>query len=206
MEMLLRAAPASFAILAITVIVSLIALQSSPKLMSRSVLHPWALSRTRRYETLITHGFVHVSPMHLAFNMLTLYSFGPPMEMAHGTAWFLALYFLGMLASALGMILTHRKNPEYTAVGASGAILAVLFAFIVYDPTSVLLLFFVIPVPATVFAVGFLAYTVWAAKHWRGRTAHEGHFGGAVFGLLFVTFTDPGEWREAWLKVAQMLQ
>jgi membrane associated rhomboid family serine protease len=201
--MLLRAAPASFAILAITVVVSLVALQNAPKMLPRLALHPWGLPQSHRYETLITHGFVHGSPAHLLFNMLTLYSFGPPMEMRLGTPLFVALYFLGMLASALGTILTHRKERQYSAVGASGAILAVLFAFIVYEPTRVLLLFFVIPVPATVFAAGFLAYTIWAAKYWRRSVAHEAHFGGAIFGMLFVTVIDPGEWRDVWLKVAQ---
>jgi membrane associated rhomboid family serine protease len=203
MEMLLRAAPATFAILAITVVVSFVALKNAPKLLPRMVLHPWALPRTHRYETLITHGFVHGSPAHLLFNMVTLYSFGPPLEMRLGTPTFLALYFLGMLASALGTILTHRKDPQYSALGASGAILAVLFAFIVYEPTSVLLLFFVIPMPATVFAVAFLAYTIWAGKYWRRGTAHEGHFGGAIFGMLFVTVIAPGQWHDVWLKVSE---
>lgn len=203
MEMLLRAAPATFAILAITVVVSFVALKNAPQLLPRMVLHPWALPRTHRYETLITHGFVHGSPAHLLFNMVTLYSFGPPLEMRLGTPTFLALYFLGMLASALGTILTHRKDPQYSALGASGAILAVLFAFIVYEPTSVLLLFFVIPVPATVFAVAFLAYTIWAGKYWRRGTAHEGHFGGAILGMLFVTVIDPGQWHDVWLKVSE---
>jgi membrane associated rhomboid family serine protease len=204
-ELLLRHAPASIAILALTSIVSLIAFQN-PQLLARAVLHPWGLSRTRRYDTLISHGFVHGSGGHLLFNMLTLYSFGPPLEATIGTTGFVALYFLGMLASALGVCVTHHKNREYTALGASGAILAVLFAFIVYYPMTVLRLFFIIPMPATLFAVGFLAYTIWAAKHWRGSTAHEGHFGGALLGMLFVALTDPGAWVDAAGKVARMLQ
>lgn len=206
MESLLRAAPASFAILALTIVVSWIALQGSARLRARAVLHPWGLVRGSGYETLITHGFVHGSFAHLLFNMVTLYSFGPTLEIQIGTPAFIALYFLGLLASALGVVVTHRRNPDYSAVGASGAILAVLFAFIVYYPTSMLGLFFVIPVPATVFAVGFLAYSIWASKYSRGHTAHEGHFGGAVFGMLFVAVTDPHAWVEAFDKVALLFR
>src|SRR5262245_21252183 len=114
MEPLLSAAPASFAILAVTFIVSLIALQGAPRMRAQALLHPWGLARTHRYDTLITHGFVHGSVPHLLFNMMTLYSFGPPMEMRIGTPAFIALYFLGMLASAFGVWITHRRNPDYT--------------------------------------------------------------------------------------------
>jgi membrane associated rhomboid family serine protease len=191
--------------MALTVIVSLVALKGSPGLAERNLLRPQGVLRAHRYDTLISNGFFHASFGHLFFNMLTLYFFGPQLEAKIGTPRFVALYFLGLLVSSLGTVFTHRKDPNYASLGASGAILAVLFAFIVYYPTSMLGLFFVIPVPAALFAVGYLAYTIWASKYSRGRINHDAHFDGALFGLLFVAVTDYAAWRQAFATIAGAL-
>jgi membrane associated rhomboid family serine protease len=205
MSELFDVAPASFAILALTIVISLIALKGSPALAERNLLRPQGVLREHRYDTLITNGFFHADMGHLFFNMLTLYFFGPTLEARIGTPKFVALYFLGLLVSSLGTVITHRKNASYASLGASGAILAVLFAFIVYYPTRMLGLFFVIPVPAALFAVGYLAYTVWASKYSRGRINHDAHFDGALFGMLFVAVTDYDTWRRAFATIAGAL-
>jgi membrane associated rhomboid family serine protease len=194
MDQLLAIAPASLAILALTTVVSAIGLMSSPRIIERNLLRPYYLAREKRYDTLITKGFVHADMTHLFFNMLTLFFFGPYLEGTIGTPKFVALYFLGLLVASLGTYIRRRRDPRYASLGASGAINAVLFAFIVYYPLVNIYLFFVLPVPAFLYAFLFLAYSFWAAKHGRDDVNHDAHFDGALFGLVFVLVTEPGAW------------
>src|SRR5205085_2911154 len=142
-------------------------LMGMPRIIERNLLRPWRVVRNREYSPVITCGFVHADFGHLLFNSLTLFSFGPNLEQTIGTMRFLALYLIGLVVSSAGTVYKHRNNPDYASLGASGAILAVLFAYIVYYPTNMLLLFFV-PMPAVVFAFAYLAYTWWASSNSRG--------------------------------------
>jgi membrane associated rhomboid family serine protease len=189
--------PASLVILALIVIVSFMALRGSPQILRRNLLRPYWLLRERTYDTIITSGFIHGDFQHLLFNCLTLYFFGPGLEARIGTTRFVALYFIGLIVSSLGTVYKQRNNPDYSALGASGAILAVLFAYIVYYPTSMLGLFFVIPIPAVLFAFGYLAYSWWASNHKRDNINHDAHLDGAFTGLVFVGLTDFEAWRRA---------
>lgn len=194
MEQLLAVAPASFAILALTTVVSAIGLFSSPRIIERNLLRPYYLVREKRYDTLITKGFVHADMTHLFFNMLTLYFFGPYLEARIGTPRFVALYFIGLLIASLGTYFRRRRDPNYASLGASGAINTVLFAFIVYYPLVNIYVFFAIPVPAFLYAILFLAYSFWASKNARDNVNHDAHFDGALVGLLFVLVTEPDAW------------
>ena len=189
--------PASYCILALLVVVSALGLTYAPRIIERNLLRPYNVVRRKEYSTLVTCGFVHADFGHLFFNALTLYFFGPPLEATIGTPRFLALYFICLVVSSLGTVVKQRNNPDYASLGASGALLGVLFAFIVYYPTATLGLYFVIPVPAVLFAFGYLAYTIWASKNQRGRINHDAHLDGALTGLLFVAITDLGAYPEA---------
>src|SRR4030095_2443158 len=114
---------------------------------------PYDRLRERTYSTLITCGFVHADFGHLLFNSLSLYFFGPGLERRIGTGRFIALYFLGLLISSLGTVYKQKNTPDYRSLGASGAILAVLFAFIVYYPTNMIYLSLALPIPPVLFAV-----------------------------------------------------
>ena len=114
----------------------------------------------------------------------------------------MALYFVGLIASNTGSYFKHRHDPDYACLGASGAILAVLFAAIVYFPhQSIMIMPIPLPIPAPLFAIGYLAYSFYAARAQRGRINHDAHFYGALAGLAFVGLTDPA----AWAKAASML-
>lgn len=199
------ATPASVLILGAIVLISVLALRAAPKILDRNLLRPYWLLRKKQYDTLITSGFIHGDFGHLLFNSLTFFFFGPPLERTIGTPRFVALYFIGLVLSSLGTVLKQRNNPDYAALGASGAILAVLFAFIVYYPTQMLYLFFAIPIPAVLFAFGYLAYTWWASKNRRDRINHDAHLDGAITGLLFVGVTDPSAWSRAIQQVLQAM-
>jgi len=110
-----------------------------------------------------------------------------------------ALYFTGLAASNVGTYFKHREDPDYACLGASGAILAVLFASIVYFPrSSIMMLPIPVPIPAPLFAICYLAYTFYAARQARGRINHDAHFDGALAGMAFVAITDPESWGRAW--------
>jgi membrane associated rhomboid family serine protease len=183
-------------IFVITIVVSLLGLFAVPKLIEKSLLRPYYLMREREYERLITSGFVHADMGHLIFNMITFFFFAFPLEQHIGGIRFVALYFIGMVLSEIGTCIKHRNNPQYASLGASGAILAVLFAYIVYFPDrSLIFLLLPVPIPAPLFAVLYLAYTWWSARQSKGRINHDAHLGGAITGLAFVAVTDPGAYR-----------
>jgi membrane associated rhomboid family serine protease len=188
-------------LLAVIVVVSVAGLSYSPALLERSLFRPYWLLPRRQYSTLITSGFMHADYGHLFFNAFTLWSFGGVVERAMGPVRFLVLYVFGLMVSDAGTWLSHRRDPAYASLGASGAILAVLFASVVYHPTgSMYMLPLPVPIPAPLFAGGYLAYSWYAARYLRGRVNHDAHFSGALAGLAFVAVTDPGAWRRAiWL-------
>jgi membrane associated rhomboid family serine protease len=187
-------------ILLATLGLSLAGLYLSPTLLQRCVFRPYWVSRRRDYHTLITSGFMHADLPHLIFNGVTFWFFAVPLERMIGTTRFLVLYLLGILISEIGSWVKHRNDPEYATLGASGAISAALFAAIVYVPTqSLFILPIPFPIPAPLFAVGYLAFSWWSARTPRAdRINHDAHFSGAVWGLLFVALTDPGAFARAW--------
>ena len=179
-------------------VVSVAGLTFAPGLIDKSLFRPFWLVPRRQYGTLISSGFMHANFAHLAFNAFTLWSFGSGLEQAMGPGRFLALYSVGLLVSDAGTWVKHRNDPNYASLGASGAILAVLFASVVYFPTSSIAFMLIpVPIPAPLFAVGYLAYTWYASRFMRGRVNHDAHFSGALAGLAFVALTDPGAWQRA---------
>jgi membrane associated rhomboid family serine protease len=183
--------PAAALLLGIILVASLVGLFAMPALIERSLFRPHWLVPRRQYATLITSGFVHADLAHLAFNAFTFWAFAFPLERVIGSTSFLALYAFGLLASDAGTWFTHRHDPAYRCLGASGAILAVLFASIVYFPgASIFILPIPVPIPAPLFAVGYLAYSIHASRQRRGRINHDAHISGALAGVVFVLLTD----------------
>ena len=186
----------AFVILVITVGLSLAGLYGSPKIIERNLFRPYYLLRRKQYDTVITSGFVHADLMHLIFNMLTFYFFAFGLERWIGSVRFAVLYLVGLLVSHAGTYYKQKNNPEYASLGASGAISAVLFAAIVYNPDQSLFIIPIpVPIPAPLFALGYLAYSWYASKNPHGRINHDAHLGGAVAGLLFVALTDFDAYR-----------
>ncbi len=185
-------------LLLVIVVVGVVGLSFAPRLIDAGLLRPWQVARGRQRHALLTSGFVHATYSHLLFNALTLWSFGPQLEQRIGSGRFALLYLAGLLVSDLGTVYRQRNNPGYASLGASGAILAVLFASILYFPLQSLFVMFVpIPVPAWFFALGYLAYSLYASRFVRDHINHDAHLGGAIVGILFVVLTDPDAARRA---------
>lgn len=180
------------AIMALTVGISLLGMFRMPDIINKFLFRPYFFLRNKQYDTMIMSGFIHADLGHLLFNMFTFFFFAFPMERYIGTTRFVILYFAGLIISHSCTWYKQRNNPEYASLGASGAISAVLFAYIVYFPTATLFIIPIpVPIPAALFAVAYVGYSYWASKHSRDRINHDAHLCGALSGLAFVGVTDP---------------
>jgi membrane associated rhomboid family serine protease len=185
------------AIMALTIGISLLGLFRLPTIIDKCLFRPYFFLRSKQYDTMILSGFVHADVGHLLFNMFTFYFFAFPLERFMGTLPFLVLYFAGLVASHACTYFKHRNNAGYASLGASGAISAVLFAYIVYFPMTTLMIIPIpIPIPAVLFAVGYVGYSYWASTQSRGRINHDAHLCGALSGLGFVAAIDPSAFVE----------
>ncbi len=183
----------AWVILGVTVGTSLLGLFAAPQVIERSLFRPYWFLRKKEYSTLYMSGFVHADLGHLLMNMVTFYFFAFPLERWLGTGSFLMLYATALVLSHTCTYFKQAGNSQYATLGASGAISAVLFAYIVYDPTSTLFIIPIpVPIPAFVFAFCYLGYTYWAAKQQKGRINHDSHLCGALSGLGYVLVTDAG--------------
>lgn len=192
-------APAAGLLLAAIVLASLVGLFAAPSLIERCLFRPYWLVARGEYSTLLTSGFVHADLTHLLFNGFTFWAFAFALEREIGSARFLALYAFGLLAGDAGTWLKHRHDAEYRTLGASGAIMAVLFASIVYFPAgSIFILPIPVPIPSPLFALAYLGYTWYASREARGRINHDAHFSGALAGIAFVAVTDGAAIGRAW--------
>ena len=144
------------------------------------------------YYRLLTAGFIHVDYNHLLFNGFTLFIFGGNALYGLGTVNFILLYMVSLLMGNGLAYYYHKSNPYYTAVGASGAIMGIVYSSILMFPEMKLaIIFFPIPFPAYVFGVGYLIYTLFGIKSQNDGIGHTAHFGGAIGGIICTLVFDP---------------
>ena len=165
---------------------------SQPKLMEDLIFYPPAIQR-RQYYRFISHGFIHANYIHLAFNMLALYSFGVNLESVfnldcifynRGRLFYLLLYFSALIVASLPDYFKYRDSYHFRSLGASGAISAVVFSRIIFFPSQTVGFFF-IPMPGYVFAIAYLILSVYFDKRGGGNINHSAHFWGAAYGIVF---------------------
>ncbi|MDQ1092852.1 membrane associated rhomboid family serine protease [Xanthomonas sacchari] len=188
--------PVNLILIVLTVLVSWAAFNNR-RLLDRLILWPPAIDRHKQYDRLVTYGFIHADFPHLLFNMVTLYFFGGPievlMERLTGNMLVYPLFYLAALVvSILPSYLKNQKNPNYMSLGASGAVSAVLFAFILMAPWTGIFFFFIpIPIPAILYAVFYVGYSIWMDRRGGDNVNHSAHLAGAAFGVMFLLIMEP---------------
>lgn len=149
------------------------------------------------YKRLISSGFLHVSWLHLIFNVLTLYAFSALVEFRLGIPHFLLVYFASLVGGNLLALLVHRQHGDYSAVGASGAISGIIFASIALFPHSGIGFFFLpFSIPGWVFGILFVAVSIYGIKSNKDNIGHEAHLGGALIGMLTAIIFHPAALTE----------
>ncbi len=162
---------------------------------------PYQVYHRKQWYRLLTHGFLHAGWMHLIVNMLVLFFFGPHVERflraVLGPAlqpWngliFILFYFAAIVIASLTSLFKHKNDPWYNAVGASGAVSAVLFLFIFFKPWEMLYFYGVLPVPGIIMGVLYLIYSHYMSKREADNINHDAHLSGAIFGFIFPLLID----------------
>lgn len=188
-------------IIIITSIISILAF-SNEKMMSKLLFSPYRTVHNREWYRLISHAFVHADYLHLFINMFVLLSFGSAIEDIFGSLkaggvikssmlHYFTLYFGGIMIATLTTLKKHKDNYYYQSVGASGAVSAVVFTYIFFDPLSKLLVMFIVPIPAIVFGILYLAYSQYMSRKGGDNINHDAHFVGAVFGFIYPLLINP---------------
>jgi membrane associated rhomboid family serine protease len=182
-------------IIIITVIISIFAF-SSHKVMDDLIFYPSAITQKNQYYRFITYGFIHADISHLFFNMYAFYLFGGVCENSfinifgnYGKTFYVLMYFLSLIACVVPDFLKHNRNPDYRSLGASGAVSAVVFAYILFNPMQGIgLLFIPVFIPGFLFGILFLIVSYFLGKKGGSRVNHSAHIWGAIFGVVFLIF------------------
>ena len=191
MEQYLLLAPVASVIFALTIITTLITF-SNEDLYGKMMLHPYSVSKGKYLYTLITSGLIHKDWMHLFFNMFSFFYFAFPLEGIIGHWQFGVLYFVSMVLSDIPSVYKHKNDFWYHSLGASGAISAVLFSFILFNPmTKLMIIPIPIPIPVLIFGPLYLVYCTYASKYSQDAINHDAHLFGALSGLLITIIMYP---------------
>lgn len=186
-------------IILVTVIISYFAMSDREK-KNKLIHHPYSIKHNKEYYRLLSNGFIHGDWYHLAFNMITLYFFGGQTETlfklvfgaAFGSTAFIIFYLSAIIFSCIPSQQKHHDNPGYGALGASGAVSAVLLISIVLNPTDLLLIMGVIPIPAWIFGIGYIWYSNRATRtQSQSNIGHDAHLYGSIYGCLVLAVIYP---------------
>jgi membrane associated rhomboid family serine protease len=183
--------PVTLTLLFANVAISLWAFYGNPVYMEKFSEWPYQIVHDKKYYQMITSAFLHAKFMHLFFNMFALYTFGSFLERFFignlgsfdGSLYFFLIYFIILVFGSFITLILHYNNPQYVAVGASGAVSGIVFSYIIFFPSSMLYVFF-IPMPAYLFAFLWIAFSVYGMKSKLGNIGHEAHLGGAIGGFV----------------------
>lgn len=189
--------PITFAIILITCIVSIISFNNS-NVKKELILSPYKVLNKKKVWLLITHAFIHADYLHLFFNMYVLYMFGPYLELyfeynaSLGFISYILFYILSAIFATIPALYKNGNNPNYLSLGASGAVSAVVFAYIVLNPLRELGIILLpgIWIPGFIFGILYLVAENYMSKKKYSNIAHDAHISGALFGVFFILFFD----------------
>lgn len=184
-------------IIILTVIISLLSFNNE-ELNRKLILNPYQVKRKKEWYRLVTSGFQHADFLHLFVNMFVLFSFGQVVESYYaylfgpnGKFLFVLLYVTAIFAANVSTYYKHQDNSYYNALGASGAVSAVVFASILFDPFNKIYLYGIIGLPGILLGIGYLAYSYYASKKQNDHINHDAHLFGAIYGIAFTVVLKP---------------
>lgn len=185
-------APTTYALMIANIAISLYAFFVDRNFINQFAFNVRAVVEERQHHRVITSSFLHVDMMHLAFNMLTLFFFGPVVEAELGKLGYLVVYFGAIITSGIVSVIANRNNPNYSSVGASDAVSGVVLAFCVFYPLAPIYFFFLpIGIPAVLYGVMFIIISARLMGNQGRIIAHEGHLGGAIAGVVLTVLMRP---------------
>jgi membrane associated rhomboid family serine protease len=202
----------NLAIIIVTSLISIYALYNQ-EVFGMLKFNAYAIRHQGQGWRFLSYGLVHADWIHLFINMFVLYSFGKAVIEAYhyyfdvkGYLFYVLLYVGGICFSVLFDYGRHKDDPQYNAVGASGAVSAVLFASILVYPTGSIYIFPIpFPLPSVVFGVIYLVYSAVMARRGTGNIGHNAHFWGAIFGLVFTVALKPILVLSFWKQIMSLL-
>lgn len=186
-------------IIIITALVSLGGF-STPRIIDDLIFYPARMKGGRELHRYITHGFIHADLVHLFFNMFTFYFFGQLIEFKFhewtGHKYVFPIFYLtALIVASIPDYLNHRNDYYYRSLGASGAVNAILFSFVLLAPWDIIQVL-VIPIPAFIYAVLFVIYSIYAERKGGDRVNHSAHLFGAAYGVAFTLALRPEVFRD----------
>lgn len=175
---------------------------SRPQMLSKWIGWPYRMKNNNEYYRLLSSGFVHADYIHLIINLFVLYQFGTIVEMTfievfsdQGRIYYALLLLLGIAVPDLIDYFIHKDHPEYRSLGASGAVSAVLFSYVLFNPWAKIYLYGIIPIYTIVAALLYVIYSIYQDKKANDNVNHMAHLTGAVFGFVFTLMLKPGLWN-----------
>lgn len=191
----------TIAIVIITVLISVAAFRRE-ELFYKLDLSPVRVVHQKEYYRIFTHAFLHADYFHLGINMLVFYSFGRYVEQLFsqlesagiifsGPFFYILLYVISIVLSSVSTIYRYRNDKSYSAVGASGAVSAIVFSYIFFAPLEKIYFYMVLPIPGILFGVLYLVYSSYMSRRKGDNINHSAHFWGAVVGFVFPILLDP---------------
>ncbi|MCF8254748.1 MAG: rhomboid family intramembrane serine protease [Bacteroidia bacterium] len=190
--------------LVIIVITAIISIQafSQTQVMNNLIFNPFVIKQRNQWYRFVTSGFLHGDWLHLIINMFVLYSFGNVVQHYYkyffgsaGNWMYLLLYLSGIFAANATTYYKQQNNPAYNALGASGAVSAVVFASILFQPTAKIYLYGIIGIPGYIAGILYLVYSQYAAQKGRDNINHDAHFYGAIYGIVFTLVFKPAVFK-----------
>lgn len=170
---------------------------NNTELYNKLIFNPYIIFHKNEWYRLFSSALLHADIPHLVINMFVLYSFGSFIEQVYdlyipgGLALYAAMYILAIGAANIKTLIENKNNVWYNAVGASGAVSAVVFAFVLFAPIEKILFFGIIPIPAFLYGLLYLVYSQYMSKKASDNIGHDAHFFGAVFGFVFTGLLRP---------------
>jgi membrane associated rhomboid family serine protease len=187
----------SLIIVILTTVTSLIAFQNE-EIQRKLLFSPFHVHHNSEYYRFLSGGFIHANYIHLIINMIVLWSFGGVVEQYYsqvfpdlGRVYFIVLYVLGIVLSDIPTYFKNKDNVRFASLGASGAVSAVVFASILFNPWAKIYIWGLIGIPGILLGVAYLVYSVIKSKQGTDLVNHDAHFWGAMFGVVFTIILKP---------------